>query len=279
MEDLAASLGLVLYTTSSKENVNVETVFQHLAQRYGRTRDREMEYSPPRCQVGGWRGVAQPQHQRNPLQLHQQQQRIRLQTQIRKQSQRIQGRTPTFSEQRDNKPRSVQRQESQKLINMQNYEKMFGADLLDDLDEMWEDPIYSESDHLNSFPVEHRYDFDLGPHHTEKHRIKQNPLHQHPLKLDMPYSLHHSDHEQFYSSKFSTPTHSLIHSHMGQSRMLLDSRITISGREEEEDFATQFLESPMFDSLKWKKGWGVRRKGKYNLYGSSGGLANKCTIM
>eukprot|EP00090_Calanus_glacialis_P003745 TRINITY_DN12778_c0_g1_i1.p1 TRINITY_DN12778_c0_g1~~TRINITY_DN12778_c0_g1_i1.p1 ORF type:complete len:167 (+),score=31.31 TRINITY_DN12778_c0_g1_i1:49-501(+) len=150
---------------------------------------------------------------------------------------------------------------------------------------MWEDPIYSDlqSNQLNSFPVEHRYDFDLGPQgsipNKEKHLIKQNPLHQHSLKLDIPYSLRHSDQEQFYSSKFSTPTHSLIHSHMGQSRMLLDSRLTISGREEEEDFATQFLDSPMFDSLKWKKGWGVRRKGKYNLYGSSGGLANKCTIM
>jgi len=215
-------------------------------------------------------------HQRNPLQLHQQQQRVRLQTQIRKQNQRIQGRTPTFSEKRDTKPRSVQRQESQKIMNIQNYERMFGTDLQDDIDEMWEDPIYSDlqSNQLNTFSVERSFDFNLGPHrsipNTGKPIIKQNPLMHHSLKLE---------NEKFFSSKFSTPTNSLIHSQMGQSRMLLDSRLNISGRDEEDDYATQFLDSPMFDSLKWKRGWGVRRKEKYSLYGRGGGLANKCAIM
>lgn len=261
-EEMASSLGLVLYTTSSKENVNVESVFQDLAQRFSKTQDKEAEQIIPSCQVGGWRGIAM-HHQRHPLHHHQQQQRIQLQMQLRKQNQRIQGRAG--SENRDNTPRAVQRQESQKMMNIQNYERFFGADLHDSIDEMWEDPLYSDlqSTQLNSF--QHR------PCNTRQMQtIKQNPLQHESLKLE---------HEEYFSSKFSTPASSLVYSQMGQSRMLLDSRLSISGRDEEEDFATQFLESPMFDSLKWKRSWGARKKGKYSLYGSSGGLANKCAIM
>ena len=225
------------------------------------------------CQVGGWRGIAM-HHQRHPLQLHQQHQRMQLQMQLRKQNQMIQGRM--FSEKRDTTPRSVQRQESQKIINIQNYEKFFGSDLQDNLDDMWEDPLYPDiqSNQLNSCHIEQKYGFNLGLQRpcstSQKSLSKQNPLNQDSLKLEPG---------DFYSSRFSTPTNSLVYSQLGQSRMLLDSRLSLSGRDEEDDFATQFLESPMFDSLKWKRSWGVRRKGKYSLYGSGGGLVNKCAIM
>ena len=213
-------------------------------------------------------------HQRHPLQLHQQHQRMQLQMQLRKQNQMIQGRM--FTEKRDTTPRSVQRQESQKIINIQNYEKFFGSDLQDNLDDMWEDPLYPDiqSNQLNSCHIEQKYGFNLGLQRpgatSQKSLSKQNPLNQDSLKLEPG---------DFYSSRFSTPTNSLVYSQLGQSRMLLDSRLSLSGRDEEDDFATQFLESPMFDSLKWKRSWGVRRKGKYSLYGSGGGLVNKCAIM
>ena len=47
-EELASSLGLVLYTTSAKENVNIETVFHHLAERFCKDRDKDQEHAMPR---------------------------------------------------------------------------------------------------------------------------------------------------------------------------------------------------------------------------------------
>ena len=221
-------------------------------------------------------------HQRNPLQLHQQQQRLRLQAQIKRQKQKVQGRVPTFSAKGDNKPRSVQRQESQKIMNLQNYERLFGVDLTDGIDDMWEDPLYTDlhASQLDSFQADQRFNFNLGPQ-TSTPNMSRQLIHQNSLKLNFPYSStsHLSDQGHWNPSKCSTPTSSLIQSSMGQSRLLLDSRLSLSGREDDDDFATQFLESPMFDSLKSRRGWGVRRKGKYSLYGGGSSLATRCIIM
>ena len=47
-EELASSLGLVLYTTSSKEDVNVDAVFLHLAQGFSKKREKVAEQVVPR---------------------------------------------------------------------------------------------------------------------------------------------------------------------------------------------------------------------------------------
>ena len=61
-EELAASLGLVLHTTSAKDNLNIEPVFRSLA--------LALTARGPR-QVPGWRVVGQHQH-RLRLQLERQ---------------------------------------------------------------------------------------------------------------------------------------------------------------------------------------------------------------
>merc|ERR1719400_2935016 len=53
-EEMAASLGLILHTTSAKENLNIEPVFRNLAQALTPARQ-------PR-QLAGWRVVGQHQH-------------------------------------------------------------------------------------------------------------------------------------------------------------------------------------------------------------------------
>ena len=51
--------------------------------------------------------------------------------------------------------------------------------------------------------------------------------------------------------------------------------------ETDNDSATQFLNNPMFDSIKTKRAWGVKRKAKYSLNSSSNSatLSSRCSIM
>ena len=52
--------------------------------------------------------------------------------------------------------------------------------------------------------------------------------------------------------------------------------------ETDNDSATQFLNNPMFDSIKTRRSWGVKRRAKYSLTqptGDTTGLASRCSIM
>ena len=51
--------------------------------------------------------------------------------------------------------------------------------------------------------------------------------------------------------------------------------------ETDNDSATQFLNNPMFDSIKTKRSWGVRRKAKYSLNTTTNNatLSSRCSIM
>ena len=52
--------------------------------------------------------------------------------------------------------------------------------------------------------------------------------------------------------------------------------------ETDNDSATQFLNNPMFDSIKTKRSWGVKRRAKYSLNQGSNsptGLSSRCSIM
>ena len=131
----------------------------------------------------------------------------------------------------------------QRVMNMKHTERMFEEDVDDQLDEMWEDPIYSDiqSYQRNSFSAEQKDNCSLRqinlPLNVREPLLNQNHLHQHSLMLNVPYSLHHDDQKQWHSHQYPGPTNSLVHSCKGQSQMLLDTGFTTPGREEDEDYA------------------------------------------
>jgi len=315
-EDLAASLDLNVVTTSAKENVNIDHVFQQIANSYFKTTISipARNYSP-RCQVGGWRQARKTTSNNKERQRRMKQQLMRQQSQLQeRQFLYVRGAN-------SDKPRSVQRRESQAAYNARRL-KQGGAyysqdpltvlnvrmideadDVTDNLmDEMWEDPQdiplmltnNSRLGHQNLLlglgressvdsPKTSLIRLQPGLCHFPTSGLSHYPHYPTLASVAALASLH-DDQDQWHSNLFSAASSpSLIQS---SSRSTSRSQ-TISVRDSEsEDSATQFLNNPMFDSIKTRRSWAGmmagKRRAKYSLTGESretGRLANKCSIM
>jgi len=315
-EDLAASLDLNVVTTSAKENVNIDHVFQQIANSYFKTTISipARNYSP-RCQVGGWRQARKTTSNNRERQRRMKQQLMRQQSELQeRQFLYVRGAN-------SDKPRSVLRRESQAAYNARRL-KQGGAycsqdpltvlnvrmideadDVTDNLmDEMWEDPQdiplmltnNSRLGHQNLLlglgressvdsPKTSLIRLQAGLCHFPTSGLSHYPHYPTLASVAALASLH-DDQDQWHSNLFSAASSpSLIQS---SSRSTSRSQ-TISVRDSEsEDSATQFLNNPMFDSIKTRRSWAGmmagKRRAKYSLTGESretGRLANKCSIM